>query len=170
MQDLLGVNRVIRAAKAARGLPLCIQSVGTPHRLVLCTDASAITNASGTAQTGYLIFLARDTGCRGALAADTQLALLDWGSHRQRRVTHSAFTAEMYALLDGTRAAIEVACVLAHITHGVDTALVPIDASNDCQSLYTTMSATGVLKPKQVNAAVAGLREMFSGGPMPSLT
>lgn len=170
VHDLFGVNRVIRVAKDAHVMPLRVQPVGTPHRLVVFTDASAISNASATAQMGYLIFLAKDTGTRGALTADTELALLAWGSHRQRRVTHSSFAAETYALLDGMRAAIEVACVLAHITHGVDTTLLPIDVFIDCQSLYNTMSATGVVSPKEVNAGVAALRGIYSGGTMSSLT
>jgi len=67
-------------------------------------------------------------------------------------------------------AAIEVACVLLHNTHGKDTALVPINAFNNCQSLLSTMSATGVVKSKNVDAAVAALREIWQGGAMSSLT
>lgn len=85
-------------------------------------------------------------------------------------MTHSSYAAETYTPFDGMRAAIEVACVLALITHDVDTALVPINAFNDCQSLCNTISATGVVKPKKVNAAVAALREMYGGTAMSSIT
>lgn len=168
--DLAAVNRTIRAAKAAAGLLLRFTALPAPHRLVVFTDASAITNASATAQTGFLLFLARDTGVRGALAPDTALVPLAWGSHRQRRVTRSSFAAETYALLEGMRAAVDVACVLAHITDGDDSSLAPIDAFTDCLSLYNTMSAVGLIKPKEMNAAVAALREMYAAASMSSLT
>eukprot|EP00168_Porphyra_purpurea_P013641 TRINITY_DN3792_c0_g1_i1.p1 TRINITY_DN3792_c0_g1~~TRINITY_DN3792_c0_g1_i1.p1 ORF type:complete len:520 (+),score=117.04 TRINITY_DN3792_c0_g1_i1:298-1857(+) len=167
--DLTAVNRTVGAAKAARGLPLLYQRVGAPHRLVLFSDASSITLQSATAQTGYLLYLAAD-GARGALHPATELVLLAWGSHRQKRVTHSSFAAETYALLDGIRAAIEVAYVLAHLTDGSDAALAPVDAFIDCQGIFNIISATGLCRPKEVNAGVAALREMYSSGAMASLT
>eukprot|EP00168_Porphyra_purpurea_P014905 TRINITY_DN4404_c0_g1_i2.p3 TRINITY_DN4404_c0_g1~~TRINITY_DN4404_c0_g1_i2.p3 ORF type:complete len:170 (+),score=38.56 TRINITY_DN4404_c0_g1_i2:1670-2179(+) len=106
---------------------------------------------------------------RGALSADTPLVLLAWGSHKQHRVTHSSFASETYALLDGMRAAIEVACVHSHLTNGVDTALAYIDANTDSLSQFNTMSATGVVKPKKVNAGVAALRQVYAADTMSSL-
>lgn len=170
MHDLLAVNRVVRAARAASGLPLLFTAVAPPHRLVLFADASSITSSSASAQTGYLVFLTSDAPVRGSLSPDTPLVLLAWGFHKQRRVTHSSFEDEMYSLLDGMRAAIEVACVLAHLTHGADSALAPIDAITDSLSLFNTMSAAGVVKPKEVNAGVAALREMYATGSMVSLS
>jgi len=169
VKDLVDVNRSIGAAQAACGLPLLYQHVGAPYRLVLFTDASSITLQSATAQTGYLLFLSKD-GARGALHPDTALTLLAWGSHRQRRVTHSSFAAETYALLDGMRAAIETACVLAHLTDGTDASLLPVDAFTDCHGLFNTMSGTGLSRPKEINAAIAALRDMYSSAAMSSLT
>jgi len=62
------------------------------------------------------------------------------------------------------RAAIEVTCVLPHITHGADSSLGRIDAVTDYLSLLTTMSAAGAVKPMVVYAGVADLGEMYSAG------
>lgn len=160
----------MRAARAAHGLPLLFTAVPPPHRLVLFADASSITSSSASAQTGYLVFLASDVAVRGSLLRDTPLVLLAWGSHKERRVTHSSFAAETYALLDGMRAENGVAYVLAQLTHAVDAALAPIDAFTDSLSLFNTMSAAGIVKPKEVNAVVAALREINGAGSMASLT
>ena len=85
-------------------------------------------------------------------------------------MTHSSFAAETYALLDGMRAAIETACVLAHLTDGTDASLLPVDAFTDCHGLFNTMSGTGLSRPKEINAAIAALRDMYSSAAMSSLT
>lgn len=95
--------------------------------------------------------------------------LLAWGAHKQHRVTHSSFAAETCALLDGMRAAIEVACVLAHLTHGDDTELAPIDSYTDSLSLFSTLSTTGIVKPMEFNAGVAALRGMYDACTTPSV-
>lgn len=112
VHDLLAVNRVVRAARAASGLPLLFTAVAPLHRLVLFADASSITSSLASAQTGDLVLLASDAPVRGSLSPDTPLFLLAWGSHKQRRVTHSSFAAETYALLDGMCAAITSATFL----------------------------------------------------------
>lgn len=170
VNDLTSVNRVINVAQAAKGLPRIFSPLAPPHRLILFTEASSITLASATAQTGYHVFLARDTGTRGELKSDTELVLLAWGSHRQRRVTHSSIAAETYALLDGMRSAVEVACLLALAVGGPDAPLIPIDAILDCLSLFNTLSSTSLIKPKEVNAGVASLREVYSSECLSSAT
>lgn len=170
VHDLGAANRVVRAARAAVNFPVTFQALTAPRRLVLFSEASSITLDSATAQTGYLVFMAHDNGTRGDLSADTPLVLLAWGSHKQRRVTHSSFAAETYALLDGMSAAVEVACILGHMTHGPDGDLPPIDAVTDCLSLFNTLSATGLVRPKEFNAGVAALRELYTSGGMSSVT
>lgn len=140
--------------------PITMAAVPTPPHLVIFTDASSITLAAATAQTGYLIFLAHECGSRGALAADTPLVLLVSGSHRQRHVTQSFFAAEAYALLDGMRAAIEVACMLGQTTNGLGVDVRPIDAVTDCLTLFNALSATVLVKPKEMNAGVEAPREL----------
>lgn len=168
--DLLVVNRAVRAAQTSQDLPLRFFPIHPPHRIVLFSNASSISNASPTAQTGYLVFLAADTGGRGALGPSTPLVLLAWDSHSQRLVTHSSFAAETYALIDGMRAAVDVACVFANISDGDDSALAHIDTFIDCHSLFNTIPSTGLVKTKEVYAGVAAFREMYEAGAMSSLT
>lgn len=125
---------------------------------------------SRTARTGYIVFLATGTGFRGDLGATTILVPLEWDSHLQRHVNHRSFADETYALLDGMRAAVDVACVLANLLAGMDYSLALIDAFIDCHSLFNTISSTGVVKPTEVDAEVVSLREMFGAGSMSSLT
>lgn len=140
--------------------PIIMDPVQTPHRLVIFSDASSSTLAAATAQTGYLILLAQESGSRGALAADTPLVLLMSGSHRQRHVTHSFFASDAYALLDGMRVAIELACMLGQTTSGLGVDLRPIDAVTDCLTLFNTLSAAVLVKPKEKNAGVEAPREL----------
>jgi len=168
-KDILDVNRAIGAARAACGLPLLYKRFGAPNRIVLFTEGFSITLQSATAQTGIPLYLASDDK-QGALQPHTALTLLAWGSHRQRRVTHSSFSAETYVLLVGMRAAVETACVLAHLTEGTDASLMPIDAFTDCHGLFNTMSGTGASRPKEINAAIVALRDMYSSAAMSSLT
>jgi len=64
VHDMLAVNRVVRPARAASGLPLIFTAVAPPHRFVLSADASSITSSSASAQAGFLIFLASDEPMR----------------------------------------------------------------------------------------------------------
>lgn len=59
--------------------------------------------------------------------------------------------------------------MLAHISHGADSPLVPVDAFIDCMSLSNSMSASRLIQPK-VNAAVAALRDMYAAETLASLT
>ena len=72
---------------------------------------------------------------------------------------HSTFAAETYALLVGKRAAVETACVLATLKEGTDASLMRIDTFTDCNGLFNTFSGTGLSQPKEINAAIAALRD-----------
>jgi len=69
------------------------------------------------------------------MSPDAALTLLLYTSHRQRRVTHSSFAAEVYALLKGVRAVLELAVIHAHIHAGDEYCRPPIDAYTDNLSL-----------------------------------
>lgn len=98
------------------------------------------------------------------------MTLLLCTSRRQRRVTHSSFAAEVYALLEGVREALELAAIHAHIHEGDEYRLAPIDAYTDNLSLYNTLDADGVVQPKEVGAAVQELREFYHGGSISTIT
>ena len=81
------------------------------------------------------MFASPATGAPGFLSPDAQLTLLAYASHRQRRVTPSSFAAEVYALLEGVRMALELASTQAHVFTGDAHALAAIDVYTDNLSL-----------------------------------
>ncbi|OSX78708.1 hypothetical protein BU14_0103s0051 [Porphyra umbilicalis] len=170
VRDLTVANRVVAAAKAARPLPLVFPAVRGPQRLRLFVDASSVKTGIPTAHTGYAVFSTSEDVPAGPMLPDAVLSLLLYVSHRQRRVTHSSFAAEVYALLEGVRAALELAAIHAHIHTGDEFNLPPIDAYTDNLSLYNTLDADGVVQPKEVGAAVQELREFYHGGTLATVT
>jgi len=170
VRDLSVANRVVAAAKAARPLPLVFPAVRGPKRLRLFVDASSVKTGIPTAHTGYAVFSTSEEVPAGPMPPDAALTLLLYVSHRQRRVTHSSFAAETYALLEGVRAALELAAIHAHIHTGDEFHLPPIDVYTDNLSLYNTLDADGVVQPKEVEAAVQELREFYHGGTLATVT
>lgn len=170
VRDLTIANRVIRATKAARPIPLQFVPMRGPQRLRLFFDASSVKAGIPTAHTGFAVFATSGLAMPGPMTPDTPMTLLLYTSHRQRRVTHSSFAAEVYALLEGVRAVLELAAIHAHIHDGDEYHLAPIDAYTDNLSLYNTLDADGVVQPKEVGAAVQELREFYHGGSISTVT
>ena len=135
VHDLTAANRVIKAAKAARPLPLVFRALRGDLRLRLFVDASSVKLGVPTAHTGVAVFASPATGAPGVLRPDTELTLLAYASHRQRRVTHSSLAAEVYAMLEGVRMALELASTQAHVFAGDAHALASIDVYTDNLSL-----------------------------------
>jgi len=170
VRDLTIANRVVAAAKAARPLPLVFPGIGGRQRLRLFVDASSVKAGIPTAHTGFAVFATSESVPAVTMSPDAVLTLLLYTSHRQRRVTHSSFAAEVYALLEGVRAVLELAAIHAHIHSGDEYNLPPVDAYTDNLSLYNTLDADGVVQPKEVGAAVQELREFYHGGTIATVT
>lgn len=96
--------------------------------------------------------------------------LLQYGSRRQRTVTNSSFAAEVYAMLEGVRAAKELAVIHALINYGNQYKQAPVDVYSGNISLYNMLDADGVVQPKEECAAVQELREHFQGCTMSTVT
>lgn len=170
VRDLTVANRVVAAAKAVRPLPLVFPPQQGPERLRLFIDASSVKQGVPTAHTGFAIFSSPARVPAGPLPPDAPLTLLQYASHRQRRVTHSSFAAEVYAMLEGMRAVKQLAAIHALVHCGDEYAQVPVDVYTDNLSLYNTLDADGVVQPKEVGAAVQELRELYHGGVMATVT
>lgn len=170
VRDLTTANRIIRAAKAARPIPLLFLPLHGKQRLRLLVDASSVKTGIPTAHTGFAVFATSSTVRPGPMQPDAPMTLLLYTSHRQRRVTHSSFAAEVYPLLEGVRATLELAAIHAHIHGGDEYRLPPIDTYTDNLSLYSTLDADGVVQPKEVGAAVQELREFYHGGSISTIT
>lgn len=99
LHDLTADNRVIAASEAARPMPLTYVCLQVQQRLRLFVDVSSVKAGVPTAHTGFAIFSAPGSVPSGRMQADSPLVLLQYGSHRQRKVTHSSFSAEVYVCL-----------------------------------------------------------------------
>ena len=170
VRDLSVANRVVSAAKAARPPPLVFPAVRRPERLRLFVDASSVKTGIRTTHPGYAVFSTSEEVPAGLMPPEAALTLLLYVSHRQRRVTHSSFAAEAYAMLEAVRAALELAAIHAHIHTGDEFYRPPIDVYTDNPSLYNTLDADGVVQPKEVGAAVQELREFDHGGNLSTVT
>lgn len=170
VHDLKAANRVIAEAKAARPMPLTYSCLRGQQRLRIFVDASSVKAGVPTAHTGYAIFSSPGSVPIGRMPADSPLVLLQYGSHRQHRVTHSSFAAEVYAMLEGVRAAKELSVIHALVSYGNEYKQAPVDVYTDNLSLYNTLDAEWVVHPKEVGAAVQELRELYHGGTMSTVT
>lgn len=151
-------------------MPLIYTRLQGQQRLRHFVDASSVKEGVPTAHTGFAIFSAPASVPCGRMPADSPLVLLQYGSHRQRKVTHSSFAAKVYPMLEGVRAAKELAVIHALVHCGNEYKQAPIDVYTDKLSLYNTLDAEGVVQPKEVGAAVQELRELYHGGTMATVT
>ncbi|OSX73858.1 hypothetical protein BU14_0323s0002 [Porphyra umbilicalis] len=175
VSDLVRANLTIAAARRARGLGLRFRPVRGARCLYLYTDSSAVSLRSSAAQTGWAVFLG-STGGATAPAAPSGLPtgvvgdLVSWGSHRQRRVTHSSFAAEAFGLLQGLHAALGVSDVVRLLFSGPGGASVPVHAFIDSRSLYDALTSSARTGSKEVRAAVSDLQDHYRLGSLSSVS
>jgi len=98
------------------------------------------------------------------------VTLLLYTSHRQRCVTYSSVAAEVYELLEGVRAVLELAAIHTHILTENEFNKPPVDAFTDNLSLYNTLDTHGVVQAKAVGAAVQELRGFYHVGTIATVT
>lgn len=174
--DLVRANKMLVLGRRGRDLGLRFRVVPPGQCLYLFTDSSAVTLKSTAAQSGYALFLGGAGGLVGprALAATradgVDADLVAWGSHRQRRVTHSSYAAEAFSLLQGLLTALNAASVAGILFEGKEGATVPVHAFIDSRALYDSLSSTTATGSKEVRAAVAELREHYQLGTLASVT
>jgi len=174
--DLVRANKQLAAARLSRDFGLTFRPSPPGRCLYLFTDSSAVTLRSASAQTGFALFLGAAGGVVGAAgsaaaAADGVSAdLVAWGSHRQRRVTHSSFAAEAFGLLQGLRSALDAAAVAGLLFNGSVGADLPVHAFVDSRSLYDSLTSTSATGSKEVRACLADLRDHYRLGSLASVT
>jgi len=110
-------------------------------------------------------------GSAAAAAVDGVSAdLVAWGSHRQRRMTHSSFAAEAFGLLQGLRSTLDDAAVAGLLFDGSVGAGLPVHAFVDSRSPYDSLTSTSATGSKEVRACIADLSDHYSLGSLASLT
>jgi len=175
VSDLVRANLTIAAARRSRDLGLRFRPVRGPPCLYLYTNSSAVSLRSSVAQSGWAIFLGSTGGSTRpssstAVPAGVVGDLLAWGSHRQRRATHSSFTAEAFSLLQGLHAALGVADVARLLLSGPGGDALRVHAFIDSRSLYDALTSSATTGSKEVRAAVADLRDHYRLGSLSSVS
>lgn len=96
--------------------------------------------------------------------------MVAWGSHRQRRVTHSSFAAEAFALLHGLQAALTLASVAGALLGGADQVPPSVHVVTDSLGVYDALSSRCETGSKEVRAVVEDLRDYYTSGALASIT
>lgn len=174
--DLVRANKLQALARSGRDLGLRFRALPFGRCLYLFIDSSAVTLKSSAAQSGYALFCgaaAGPVGARGTAAARADGVAADlvaWGSHRQRRVTHSSFAAEAFSLLQGMLSALDAAAVAGLLFEGTEGATPPVHLFIDSLALCDSISSATATGSKEVRAALAESREHYQVGTMASTT
>ena len=121
----------------------------------MCADASLGNLPDSGSQAGYLVFL---VDCEG------NAALIDWKSHKIRRIVRSTLAAETLAMSDAVDATMLVASTWCEFI-GCDT-MKPVECITDCHSLYDNVNSTKMCTEKRLRIDIAGLKEMQERGEM----
>lgn len=170
--DLVRANKIIRLMRQARGVPLLFLPAPSPRHLILFTDSSAVTLKAPVSQAGFALFLTSSAdGSRGRIPDGLgRSTLVACGSHRQRRVTHSSFSAEAFALLHGLQASLTLASVAGVVMGDADQVPLPVHVVTDSLGVYDALSSHCETGSKEVRAVVEDLRDYYTSGAMASIT
>jgi len=174
--DLVRANKQLAAARASRACCHLLRPSPVGRCLYLLTDSSVVTLRSSSAQTGVAIFLGAAggvVGAAGSVAAEAEgvsADLVAWGSHRQRRVTHSSFAAEAFGLLQGLRSALDASDVAGLLFDGAVGGGLPVHAFVDSRSLSDSLSSTSATGSQEERACIDDLRDHYRLGSLASVT
>ena len=124
-------------------------------RVAVFADASLGNLPDKGSQAGYLVFL---VDCEG------NAALIDWKSHKIRRIVRSTLAAETLSMSDAVDAAMLIASTWNEFT-GCGT-LDPVECITDCHSLYDNVNSTKLCTEKRLRIDIAMLKEMQERGEM----
>lgn len=170
--DLVRANKVIKLVRLARGMPLTFLPTPPQRHLVLFTDSSAVTVKAPVSQAGFAVFLTPSSPVNSVPLPDGRgpCTLVAWGSHRQRRVTHSSFAAEAFALLHGLQSALLVSSAAGCLMGGPERLPIPIHVVIDSLGVYESLSSGADAGSKEVRAVVEDLRDYYRSGAMATVT
>ena len=150
IKNLLEVNRVLRDAKKSKDAALTFVPIDFRRAYLVCFSDSSWANVEQTSsQAGFLLWLAdHDVMEQKGGTAN----LIDWRSHRIRRVCRSTLAAETMAMDAGMDSAAQLRCLIAEALIPNFTAAVhkepprdfiPSKGITDCRSLYDLLVKEG---------------------------
>jgi hypothetical protein len=148
-EHIVALNKILSHLARVPHLPLKYPKLDLDSlRLRVCADASFGSNADGSSQLGYCIFLADKHG---------KCQLLTWSSHKSKRVTRSVAGAETMALAD----AFDSAYSLKHDLQAMLCREVPITVYTDSLSLFDVRTKSTVPREKRLMIDVVAIKNAY---------
>ena len=167
MQNLVEVQRVLAYAKETPTGGIRLRPVVWSELTYFAfSDASWANAASGRKQAGLLILAASSK----ALAGEVPASILEWRSHRLRRVTRSTLAAEAAAMDAAVDHAVYMSHFMSclyksdHILSGISPPIFKVVPVTDCRSLYDALQRLSAsLQEKRVLLDLVAIRETCGG-------
>ena len=150
VSDISKMNKLISKVKANEAFITfpCLKDINN-LRVAAYADASLGNLPDGSSQGGYVVFL---------VDCDGKAALIDWKSHKIRRVVRSTLAAETLAMSDAVDAAMLVVSTWEELTgksNGME-----VEAITDCNSLFDNVNSTKLCTEKRLRIDIAMLKQM----------
>ena len=150
VSDITKMNKLIAKVKTNEvfvAFP-CLQDIDN-LRLAVFADASLGNLPDGGSQGGYLVFLVDSNG---------RAALVDWKSHKIRRVVRSTLAAETLAMSEAVDASMLVVATWNELLGSENS--ITVEAITDCHSLYDNVNSTKLVEEKRLRIDIAMLKQM----------
>lgn len=174
MKHLIEANSLLRNMKtvAARRLPLSFVPLPRERDLVVALqcDASFGGQPKSGSQSGFVLGIST-SDILNPDVAKTPVALIDWGSHRIKRVVRSTLAAEAAAMAAAYDRALWLRSLLGEVLHGRQqrwedqAASVAQITATDCQSLYDMLEKdTSMPTERRIALDLDDVRHYLRGG------
>ena len=150
VSDITKMNKLINKVKS-NDVYLTFPCLEDSNNLKIAVyaDASLANLPDGGSQAGYLVFLVDRCG---------RAALIDWKSHKIRRVVRSTLAAETLAMADAVDAAAFVAATWKELVGPQWNNAAEV--ITDCRSLFENVNSTKLCNEKRLRIDIAMLKQM----------
>ena len=166
---MVQANSVLKAMQevTSHNAKLTFPAFPSDQQLVIGvqSDASFNNMPKGGSQSGFAVFVASECLCDESVS-EVSVGMLDWGSHRIKRVVKSTLAAEAAAFSSAYDKAIYCRVVLGEILHGPTTeweqqlTVMKSVAASDCRSLTDFLEKdTGMPSEKRVALDLYDLKQ-----------
>ena len=155
VKTIITANKAIRKAKS-NDVFLCFpKSLNIKEAKIICfCDASFANLDGGSSQGGHLIFLSDNEGI---------YCLVNWQSHKLKRVVTSTLSAECLAAVEAIDHCIHIRVCLTEI-FGIKTEAMGIHVITDNKSLHEAAHTTTSVKNRRLQIELSALRDVITKG------
>ena len=155
VKTIITTNKAIRKAKS-NDVFLCFpKSLNIKEAKIICfCDASFANLDGGSSQGGHLIFIIDNKGT---------YCLVNWQSHKLKRVVTSTLSAECLAAVEAIDHCIHIRVCLTEIL-GIKTEAMGIHVITDNKSLHEAAHTTTSVKNRRLQIELSALRDVITKG------